>query len=486
MNAPVVTTMPLSSMAERKEKADPQGYPDMPYVGLDDVEPHTMRLIGWKSAAELKSSAKKFYKWDVLYSRLRPYLNKVWVADRDGLCSSEFIVLPKQEDIDPKFLAYRINARDFVTFANSLNSGDRPRVNFKQISSFGIPAFDVDEQRLVVDKIETLFSELDKGIESLKTARQQLKAYRQAVLKHAFEGKLTEQWRQQNPDKLESPEQLLTRIQQEREQRYQQQLEDWKQAVKAWEENGKEGKKPSKPKRLPPATLEENASSNLPDCWGWTKLGAIISYGPSNGWSPKAVNYETPIKAITLTATTSGKFDGAHFKYLDTHVPKKSELWIKKGDILVQRGNTIEYVGVPALYKGADNRFVYPDLIMKIQSVPSINRQYLVYAMSEHRARSWLRDNAVGAAGSMPKISQSTLTNLIVPICSKNEQKEIEALLDSRISAADALDAEISFQIEKAEILRQSILEKAFSGQLISQVRDKAGAGRVPSVEMVE
>ena len=65
------------------------------------------------------------------------------------------------------------------------------------------------EQRRIVAKIEELFSELDKGIESLKTARRQLEIYRQSVLKHAFEGKLTAQWREENKDKLETPERLL-------------------------------------------------------------------------------------------------------------------------------------------------------------------------------------------------------------------------------------------------------------------------------------
>src|SRR5699024_169080 len=106
------------------------------------------------------------------------------------------------------------------------------------------------EQKKVVDKLEEIFSLLDIGIVNFKTAKEQLKIYRQSLLKHAFEGKLTEQWRKDNPDKLESPEQLLTRIQQEREARYQQQLKEWKQAVKNWEASGREGKKPSKPKVL--------------------------------------------------------------------------------------------------------------------------------------------------------------------------------------------------------------------------------------------
>ena len=179
----------------RVEKAMPCDFSGEPYLGLDDIEAHTTRLIGSKSAGDMKSSAKRFYRGDVLYSRLRPYLNKVWLTDRTGLCSAEFIVLPSNGFIDGAFLKYRLNAMDFVSFANSLNAGDRPRVDFEQISSFCLPPFSLALQRRIVAKIEELFSELDAGEESLRVARRQLGVYRQSLLKQAFEGKLNEGWR---------------------------------------------------------------------------------------------------------------------------------------------------------------------------------------------------------------------------------------------------------------------------------------------------
>lgn len=192
-------------ISPRTEKAIPSKFPAESYLGLDDVEAHTARLIGSKSSETMKSAAKRFYPGDVLYSRLRPYLNKVWLADRSGLCSAEFIVLPSNNFLDGAFLKYRLNARDFVSFANSLNAGDRPRVDFEQISVFCLPPFSLAEQKRIVAKIEEHFSELDAGEESLRRARRQLGVYRQSLLKQAFEGKLTAPWRNQNPHLLESP-----------------------------------------------------------------------------------------------------------------------------------------------------------------------------------------------------------------------------------------------------------------------------------------
>src|SRR5690554_1843909 len=129
---------------------------------------------------------------------------------------------------------YLVQSRDFIErMCEKVQGALYPAVRSKDITSyiFNLPS-SLEQQRQVVAKIEELFSELDNGIAALKAAREQLKVYRQAILKHAFEGKLTAQWRKDNADKLESPEQLLTRIQQEREARYQHQLEEWKVAVK--------------------------------------------------------------------------------------------------------------------------------------------------------------------------------------------------------------------------------------------------------------
>ena len=138
--------------------------------------------------------------------------------------------------IDRQFLAYFLQSPDYwVTIADEKLGIAVPNVNATKLTSITLPIPPAAEQRRIVAKIEELFSELDKGIESLKAARAKLNIYRQAVLKHAFEGKLTAQWREENKDKLETPEQLLARIKQEREARYEQQLQEWKAAVKEWE-----------------------------------------------------------------------------------------------------------------------------------------------------------------------------------------------------------------------------------------------------------
>jgi type I restriction enzyme S subunit len=150
-------------------------------------------------------------------------------------------------------------------------------------------------------------------------------------------------------------------------------------------------------------------------------------------------------------------------------VPDDSPLWLNAGDILIQRGNTIEYVGVPAIYKGMSKEFIYPDLMMKIRVTSQTNSDYLTFAISDTRARSHMRSRAVGAAGSMPKINHSILKSLPIPVCPLKEQEEIVRILNRSFSVIEKNSVDLDNQILRAEALRQSILKRAFAGELVPQ-----------------
>lgn len=129
----------------------------------------------------MRSAANRFHCGDVLYSRLRPYLNKVHRATTNGLCSAEFIVLPPTEALDADFLRYRLNASDFVRFANALDEGDRPRVDFGQISAFEFWLPPLPTQHRIVQAIEEKLSRLDAAQSALLRAQANLKRYRASV-----------------------------------------------------------------------------------------------------------------------------------------------------------------------------------------------------------------------------------------------------------------------------------------------------------------
>ena len=461
------------ALAPRNEKVAPADYPELPYIGLDDIEAHSMRLLGSKPAASMKSSAKRFYPGDVLYSRLRPYLNKVWSSDRNGICSSEFIVIPGNHFVDARFLALRLNAMDFVSFANSLNAGDRPRVDFDQISTFCLPPFSLGCQRRIVAKIEELFSELDKGVESLKTARAKLNMYRQAVLKHAFEGKLTAHWREENKDKLETSEQLLARIKKDRQVHYQAEVEEWKAVDRKRQEERKDGYRPNKPRKMSNlVSIAAEKNEVAPTSWLWLKMDGVcdIVDGDRGSSYPKKDDYLPDGYCLFLNAknvTTKGfVFDECQFITEEKHRSLRKGS-VEIGDIIFTSRGTIGNIALHSapLDFGA----------IRINSGMFILRNYSPIMIGDYF--TWLLMSPIitkqikrlNSGTAQPQLPIREFKQFVIPVPPIPEQELIVRTIETQMSSIDAIEGYLAGQLNLADALRQSILKKAFSGQLVAQ-----------------
>jgi len=199
-------------------------------------------------------------------------------------------------------------------------------------------------------------------------------------------------------------------------------------------------------------------------------LPELLAEPMSNGYSGKPVQRPTRWRVLSLSATTSGVFLPEHFKYLDEPGLEGRDIWCEPGDVLVQRGNTKEYVGVPAIYTGAPREFVFPDLMIRLRAHRELTSPaYLWYALSTPRIRNELRRRAKGSAGSMPKINQKILSELEIPYCKPARQRGVVEELDTLMSHTKVLESEISAQFRKADALREAVLGRAFSGRLARQ-----------------
>ncbi len=363
--------------------------------------------------------------------------------------------------------------------AESLATG----TTFKEISGAAFSRMPVPlppelEQRRIVAKLEELLSELDKGVENLRTAQQQLKVYRQALLKHAFEGKLTADWRAQNPDKLESAEALLVRIQKEREARYQQQLVEWREAQQAWEAAGKTGSKPAKPKApkaLPPLTAEElEELPELPDGWAWFRVSHLLAEELCNGKSVKDRSGGFPV--LRLNALANGKIDLSVTKPGDWNEDEARQYLVQEGDFLVSRGNGSKHLvgrGGFASYKSTSHDYVaFPDTMIRIRLLPeNICQHYFGFCWDSLVLRNQIEKSARTTAG-IYKINQELIEGFFLPLPCRVEQEIIENMLNEKLSNLDQLEITIANSLQQSEALRQSILKKAFSGQLVPQHPD--------------
>lgn len=185
-----------------------------------------------------------------------------------------------------------------------------------------------------------------------------------------------------------------------------------------------------------------------------------------NGYSAVPVNVETPYRVLTLTATTSGQFDGRFFKYTDKTFPKDSPFWLMPGDVVIQRGNTSEYVGVPAIYEGPPGEYIYPDLMIRARPRDDIDPRYLWYMLLAPQSRNFLRERATGSAGNMPKINQKILNSIPIPLPPEEIRKAIVTKLDLALSATAAALERIHLGAGQLSQTSQAVLSKAFSGGL--------------------
>ena len=205
--------------------------------------------------------------------------------------------------------------------------------------------------------------------------------------------------------------------------------------------------------------IQDNLAS-VPNSWCWVPLGKLISFGPQNGISPRATNSTDAPRAITLTATTSGTFDASHFKHVEADVPADSEYWLRDGDLLFQRGNTREYVGIAAYFSGVSGVFLYPDLIIKVRLLNGLCLPYVHLALVSPGARTYFSTNATGAQETMPKINQQTLLDTPVPLAPLAEQHRIVAKVDELMAVCDRLEASLATGEETQGRLLDSLLNE--------------------------
>ncbi len=294
----------------------------------------------------------------------------------------------------------------------------QPKLAIKRIQKLIIPLPPLAEQKRIVAKFEELLPYIDRYEQAWSKLEQFNNLFpedmKKSLLQYAIQGKLVEQRPEEG-----TAEELFARIQEE------------KQRLIAEKKNKKE-------KPLPEIT-EEEKPFDIPESWKWVYLLDIIEEKPSNGYSPKGVTYPTEIKNLTLTATTSGRFKDDAFKYVDISKEDASKYWLKNNDLLIQRSNSRELVGTSCIYTGADNAYIYPDLMMRMHVSSQVDIYYIDYVLKAPVTRNYYMASASGTSESMPKINQKIVSFTLVPLPPLAEQKRIVEKLKQLLPLCERL-----------------------------------------------
>jgi len=455
-----------------KEKFKPEGPSNQFYIGLEHVVKDEGCLTE-SAGVELVNTVKnKFERGQVLYGKLRPYLNKVYLAKESGVCSTDILVFTANENIVTKFYFQLMLGRKFVNDMSANTNGvNLPRVRTDYVKQYSVPLPPLPEQRAIVSKIEALFSDLDNGIADLKKAQAQLKIYRQAVLKKAFEGELTKEWREKQTD-LPSADELLEQIKVEREAHFQKQLGDWEKAVEKWEKGGKEGKKPSKPKEMKVVcdfyTDEIKELPKISKEWMWTKSGQHFYYvtSGSRGWAKYYSDKGGIFVRITNLNFDTLSIDLSPKKIQYVSPPSTAEglrTRIQKGDFLFSiTGELGMFAIAPEMEEAYVNQHVSLARPSKKQ-----NLKYLGYwIIARTGGHFYLNQKTKGAVKA--GLGLDDMVEFPIPLCGREEQDVVVMEVERRLSVCEKLEEGIQEGLEKSKALRQSILKKAFEGKLLT------------------
>lgn len=391
---------------------DPKG--DVRLIQLADIgdgnfRNKSSRFLTLKRAKEINCTFLS--EGDILVARMPDPIGRACIFPLKGenkyvTAVDVAIIRPEDKIIDKKYLLYSINNPKFRNNIEDLQSGTtRKRISRKNLSILEFPLPPKPTQQAIVSKIEELFSELDKGIENLGLAQQQLKTYRQSVLKWAFEGKLTN---------------------------------------------------------------ENIKDSELPKGWKMEKMGEVIEK-PKYGTSKKCEYETKGIGVLRIPNIVKGIVDSDDLKFAKFDKQEIDTYSLKEGDILTIRSNgSVDIVGKCALITKKDEGFLYAGYLIRLRPLQKlVLSKYLTNSLLSISLRNQIEEKAKSTSG-VNNINSEELAGLVISLPPIEEQHRIVQEIESRLSVADKMEESITQSLQQAEALRQSILKKAFEGKLIT------------------
>jgi type I restriction enzyme S subunit len=431
-------------------------------IGDGEFRNKSQRYMSPQKALALNCTYLK--KGDVLIARmpdplgracLFPNINQPAVTVVD-IC---VIRVSNESAINNRLLKYWINSPEFRSLMDQNASGTtRKRITRKKLETFEIPLPPLVEQKVIADKLDELLAEVDTLKARLDAIPATLKRFRQSVLAAAVSGKLTEEWRSKNkPIEPVNVESILT-------------------ARKAmWAENEQHkmltqgitatNEKWRKKYKEPDSVLEEDCFP-IPEEWSWASLGQL-TYSVKDGphYSPKYADTGVPfISGGNITP------EGINFSKTKFITHELNEELCKRckpevGDVLYTKGGT---TGIAYFNQETAEFNVWVHVaVLKITNV--INGKYLQHSLNSKHCYSLAQRYTHGVGNQ--DLGLTRMIKITIPVPPIEEQTEIVRKVEQLFTYADQVEQQVKNAQARVNQLTQSILAKAFRGELTEQWR---------------
>lgn len=439
-----------------------QGTTGIPVTRIETISKGTIDLerVGYLDGLSPETILKyKLIYGDMLFSHINSdaHLGKTAIfhmADTQLLHGMNLLLIRANQDtINSNYLNFLMNYYRFlgVFFTIAQHAVNQSSINQAKLNALSIPLPPVPEQHRIVAKIEELFTRLDAGVETLKKIHLQLKRYRQSVLKSAFNGELTAEWRKAHKDELEPASVLLERIKSER-------------------------KKSVKHKELP--TLDTSDLPGLPEGWVWARMIDLTESMKNGIYKPPQFYGTHGVACLRMYNIENGCIVWKDVKRMTLTPDEVIEYGLKEGDILVNRVNSRELVGKAAPIPSGLETCVYESKNIRLRLCKKHMVSKFISYWLQLSGQNYFNRNAQQTVG-MASINQEQLGSMPIPLCSLSEQKKSIEEVDRAFSVADEIEITIEQSLKQSDRLRQSILKKAFEGKLVPQNPDDEPAEKL-------
>lgn len=403
------------------ESRKPDGE-DFYYIDIDAIDNKNQVVTEAKkikTAQAPSRASRKLHTGDTVFSLVRPYLKNIAYIDvqlSDCIASTGFFVCTPNAALNDKYL-YRLMVSSYVVDGlNKHMKGDNsPSIRKDDIENYHFPLPPLSEQQRIVERIEELFAKLDEAKERLQEVADSFAVRKAAILHKAFTGELTKQWRLENGVSDES-----------------------------WEESN---------------------------------LGSFIACGPQNGlYKPKS-SYGDGIRIIRIDAFYDGvieQWDELKRLRLDENEIECYSLNLN--DILINRVNSMQYLGKSALVRELKDICVFESNIMRLSVDESrIYPEFLISFLNSQMGLNELRKNAKQAV-NQASINQQDIKNVIINLPALSEQHEIVRLIDELLAREHKAQQATEQALASIDLMKKSILARAFRGELGTNKASEASA----------
>ncbi|MGH7990977.1 MAG: restriction endonuclease subunit S, partial [Limisphaerales bacterium] len=207
--------------------------------------------------------------------------------------------------------------------------------------------------------------------------------------------------------------------------------------------------------------------ANLPplaEGWTWAsveQVSTLVQYGSSAKTNEDSIG----VPVLRMGNIQDGKFDLESLKYLSQQHDEFPELLLTNGDLLFNRTNSAELVGKTAVFRNSPDPCSFASYLIRVRFCKGCLPDLVAYYINSVFGRAWIA-SCVSQQVGQANVNGTKLQALAIPLPPLAEQTRIVAEVERRLSVVEELEAVVSANLQRATRLRQSILQRAFSGQL--------------------